>query len=123
MSVSLPDRFARLEQEMPGFLSAAVGHLDRPGELTVHTAGGLSLGEAEAELGAMVAGFAATYEALGGRIDLGSNDELLVSASKGYLLAKVDHRSRRYVAVLLSSSGNIGFLRFQLRGFLRALAT
>ncbi len=122
MSNSILEFFASLEKEMPGFLSAAVGSLDQPGQLTVHTVGGLSLEEGAKELTAMVDGYVRTYAALGGRIDLGSNDELLMSASKGYLLAKVDHRSRRFVAVLLSSSGNIGFLRFRLRGILRDLA-
>lgn|GEM_PF-2063223 len=122
MSTPVSTFFRTLEDEMPGFRSAAVGQLDQPGQLTVHAVGDLSLDEASAELSAMVGGFVGTYAALGGRIDLGSNDELLVSASKGYLLVKVDHRSKRFVAVLLSSSGNIGFLRFRLRAMLRDLA-
>jgi len=114
--------FAQIEREMPGYLSAAIGSLDNSSAMSVHAAGGLSLDEAAAPLVAMVKAYTDTYEALGGRIDMGSNDEVLISASKGYLLIKVDHRSRRFIAVLLSSNGNIGFLRFQLRTWIRKLS-
>lgn len=115
--------FERIEDEIPGYLSAAVGSIRGGGTMAFHAAKGLSLSEGEEPLGRVARAFADLYEALGGRVDMGSNDDLLVTASRGYILVKLDHGSGRFIAVLLSSSGNIGFLRFQIRAYLRDLVS
>lgn len=113
--------FARIREEMPGYLSAASGSIEAGGGFATHHTGALDLGEAKEALQRMVGAYAQTYAALGGRVDLGSNDEVLITASRAYLLIRVDHGSGRFLAVLLSSSGNIGYLRHKMRQWLRDL--
>lgn len=120
--MSVTSLFTQIEQEMPGYLSAAVGSLDAGGAFSSHSAGDLDLGEQPDALRAMLRDYSTLYEGLGGRIDLGSNDEVLISATRSYILAKLDHRANRFVAVLLSSNGNIGYLRFRMRQYLSAAA-
>lgn len=114
--------FESIREEMPGYLSAAIGTVEPGGGLKTHSSGALDLAEGGDALHAMIRGYASTYRSLGGRMDLGSNDEVLISASRAYLLIKVDHGSGRFLAVLLSSSGNIGYLRFKMRAWIRELA-
>lgn len=73
-------------------------------------------------LPALVARYHAVYEGLGGKIDFGGNDELLISASRGYLMIRADHASRQFVGVLLKSSGNLGYLRFRMRNYLKQIS-
>ncbi len=114
--------FARIREEMPGYLAAASGSIESGGSFTTHHTGHLDLAEARDGLVRMISGFAQTYNALGGRVDLGSNDEVLLTASRAYLLIKVDHASGRFLAVLLSSDGNIGYLRYKMRAWIRDAA-
>lgn len=111
--------FETISEEMPGYLAAAAGSLGPGGAWRAHHEGNHDLSEARAPLFAMVSAYAETYTALGGGVDVGANDEVLISASRVYLLIKVDHRARRFLAVLLSSSGNIGYLRFKMRTWIR----
>ncbi len=109
-----------IHTEIPGVTGAAVGSIDA-GSFSAR-AWGTDLVPLRADLVAMVNAWRGAYDALGGPVDFGSNDEILVSASKGYLLVRVHHGSGRFVAVLLSASGNIGYLRFRVREYLRAAA-
>lgn len=117
--MSTNDLFARMREEIPGFTAAAAGSYENDGYATTTTSGKLDLAEVRPALRALVAAFDAVHKGLGGAMELGSNDELLLSASRGYLLIKVNHERRRFVAVLLESSGNIGYLRFRMRDYLR----
>ncbi len=112
--------FRTIEEEIPGYLAAAAGSLDGAG-FSTHSAGDLDLAEGREPFLQMIRSYDALYRAMGGAIDLGSNDEVLITASRVYLLIKVDHGAQRFVAVLLGSSGNIGYLRFRMRDYLRGL--
>lgn len=112
--------FDEMKQELPGYTGALFGGTDG----RVHQASG-SLDEPEVKrhLASLAAAWQGAYEAVGGPVDFGSNDEILVSASKGYVILRVHHASSRFLAVALGPSGNIGYLRFRLRAWLRALTT
>ena len=109
-----------LRAGLPGFQGAALGRLDHPDEVR-WTDAGFDLAEAAEPLLDLLTAWQRAYDALGGRVDVGSEDEVLVSASKGYLLARIDHRTRWFVLVSLGSSGNVGFLRYRLRAVLKRL--
>lgn len=111
--------FKRMEEEMPGYVAAAVGTLEPGGSFASHVAGDLDLAEVRDPLVRMLTSYSELYRGLGGALDFGSGDELLISASRAYLLVKVAHDRKRFVAVLLSSNGNIGYLRFRMREYLR----
>lgn len=110
---------AQIRAEIPGFTAAAAGSLD--GALFTSEGQGELAGSKEMLL-SMLRGYHGTYEKMGGAVDFGSNDEFLISASKGFLLAKVHHEKSRFVVVHLASSGNIGYLRFRMREYLRKVA-
>ena len=111
--------FARIVEEMPGYLAAAAGSL-KPGSIFYsHSSGNIDLADTQDRILKMVQDYVGIYEDLGGAIDFGSNDEILITASHVYLLIKVDHNRQRFIAVLLGSNGNIGYLRFRIRNYLR----
>lgn len=110
--------FDEMREELPGYTGALYGSTDGG----VHEATGtLDDADVRRHLAALASAWHGTYAALGGPVDFGSNDEVLVSASKGYVLLRVHHASGRFLAVALGPSGNIGYLRFRLRNWLRAL--
>lgn len=111
--------FSAMRDALPAFKGAAIGSLDQPEDVVWHDAGA-ALHEGKAEVLALLDRWRAGYEALGGRVDVGSDDEILISASRLYLLARIDHDSGVFVLVALGSQGNIGYLRFLIRGWLRA---
>lgn len=111
--------FASIEEEMPGYLAAAGGSVASEGGFWSHSLGSIDLAEQRDALIRMVQGYVTLYEGLGGAIDLGSNDEILITASRIYLLIKIDHAHKRFLAVSLDSNGNIGYLRFRMREYLR----
>lgn len=111
--------FERIREEIPGAQAAAIGSV-REGTFVTRRWEDHDLGPLERPLRELVRAWTEMYEGLGGPVDFGSNDEVLVSASRGYLLVRVHHASGRFVAVLLSADGNIGYLRFKIRDYLRA---
>ena len=112
----------QVHTEIPGVTAVAFGGV-RGGSFHTQSWGASAAPEGlRTDLEAIVRAWNTAYADLGGPIDFGSNDEILISASKGYLLIKVHHDSGRYVAVILSASGNIGYLRFKMRDYLRAAA-
>lgn len=110
--------FDEMKVELPGYAGAGFGTLDGR---AIHVDGMLAPPEVLKDLAAIAESWARTYDALGGAVDFGSNDEVLISATKGYVILRVHHPSRRFLAVALGASGNIGYLRFRMRGWLRAL--
>lgn len=117
----MDELFSRILEEIPGYLAAAAGSVGGQGGFYSHAKGSIDLAEQRDALVQMVRGYMDAYQGLGGAIDLGSNDELLITASRAYLLIKVDHGQHRFLAVLLNSSGNIGYLRFRMRDYLRQM--
>ena len=113
--------FERMREEIPGFLAAAVGDT---GGGTWRSSGvaGHDLEASREGIRAMAVAWQKVYAELGGRVDFGSHDEVLATATRGYLLVQVDHGSGRFVAVHLDSDGNIGYLRFRLRAWLKELS-
>lgn len=117
-----PDElFSRIAEEMPGYLAAATGSLEAGASFQAHSTGSIDLTEKRESLLQMIRSYDDTYLGLGGSIDLGSNDEILITASRVYLLIKVDHDQQQFLAVMLAASGNIGYLRFRMRDYLRQL--
>lgn len=110
--------FESMKVELPGYAGSAYGSLE--GRL-LHSDGSLAPPEVFAGLAALATAWTRTYEALGGPVDFGSNDEVLVSATKGYVIVRVHPASRRFLAVALGAGGNVGYLRFRMRAWLRAL--
>lgn len=106
--------FALIRDEIPGYAGAAFGPLD--GTLEID---GAELGEVAEDLLLIARSWHKTWRDLGGAVDFGSNDDVLVSASKGYLLFKVSHEKQRFLVVRLRADGNIGYLRFRMREYLR----
>lgn len=115
------DWLETVHAEIPGATSVAVGAVDG-GLFVSRVWGGTDPAALRVDLEAIVRGWRSAWGHLGGAIDFGSNDEILISASKGYLLLRVHHDKGRYVAVTLSASGNIGYLRFRMRDYLRSAA-
>ena len=113
--------FERMREEIPGFLAAAVG--DTGGGMWRSAgAAGHDLEASREGIRAMALAWQKVYAELGGRVDFGAHDELLATATRGYLLVQLDHGSGRFVAVHLDSDGNIGYLRFRLRAWLKELS-
>ena len=119
----MDELFSRIVEEIPGYLAAAAGSIEAGGQFYSHAVGAINLAEKREALAKMMQYYLDAYEGHGGAIDLGSNDEILITASRVYLLIKIDHGKQRFVAVLLSSSGNIGYLRFRIRDYLRQVST
>lgn len=112
--------FERIQLETPGYAAAAIGSLDGR-EFMSHTVTGFDLGGVRTALVSLARSSGEVWEGLGGAMDFGSNDELLFSASRGFLLVRIDHPTGRFLAVMLESSGNIGYLRLNMRTWLRLL--
>lgn len=110
--------FALIQEEIPGYAGAVVGNLDGTG-YTCHSIDDMGFASLNMLIPTLVRTYSEVYEGLGGAIDFGSNDELLLSATKGYLLFKVNREKKRFVGVLLKSSGNLGYLRFRMRHYIR----
>ncbi|MEQ1568103.1 MAG: hypothetical protein ABMA64_20860 [Myxococcota bacterium] len=110
--------FDSIRDEIPGVIAAVVGSV-RGGPLAVRRWGAIEPAAVEQPLRQLVSSWHQMYEGLGGPVDFGSNDEVLISASRGYVLIKVHHGSGTFVGVFLSADGNIGYLRFRLREYLR----
>lgn len=107
-----------LRSGLPAFVGAALGRLDDPDGIR-WIDGDAALQDAAQPLITMLEAWQQAYSALGGRVDVGSEDEVLISASRLYLLARVDHRTRHFVLVGLGSEGNVAYLRYRLRGLLK----
>jgi predicted regulator of Ras-like GTPase activity (Roadblock/LC7/MglB family) len=110
--------FAQIQEEIPGYAGTVVGNLDGSGYAS-HSVGDQDLAALKQAIPQMLRTYHEVYEGLGGPIDFGSNDELLMSATRGYLLVKVNHEKKRFVGVLLKSSGNLGYLRFRMRNYIK----
>lgn len=107
--------FTLIRDEIPGYAGAAFGTFEAGGLET----DGKELEDVSADLQGIARSWHQTWKDLGGAVDFGSNDELLVSASKAYLLFKLNHEKGRFVVVRLRADGNIGYLRFRMRDYLR----
>lgn len=110
--------FEQIRDEIPGAVAGIVGSVDG-GRFQSRSWGGLDPATVEGPVRALVKAWHEVYEGLGGAVDFGSNDEVLMSATRGYLLVRLHHGSGRFVGVLLSADGNIGYLRFRMRDYLR----
>ncbi|MCP4409952.1 MAG: hypothetical protein GY807_19840 [Gammaproteobacteria bacterium] len=117
--MEMDELFSLMVEEMPGYLAASVGSYGEGSGFFSHSTGTPDLGNKRDALVKMIRDYVEIYEGLGGVIDFGSNDEILITASRVYLLIKIDHNQQRFVAVLLSSNGNIGYLRFRIREYLK----
>lgn len=111
--------FEQIREEIPGAIAAAVGSVEAGKPFTAKAWGSVDPATVERPLRELLASWHAMYSGLGGAVDFGSNDEVLISASRGYVLARIHHDSGRFVAVFLSADGNVGYLRFRLRDYLR----
>jgi predicted regulator of Ras-like GTPase activity (Roadblock/LC7/MglB family) len=116
--VASPSLFEQIRDEIPGATAAVVGSIGGGG-LQSEAWGALDPNPVSAHLRGLVEAWDQCYRDLGGAVDFGSNDEVLISASRGYLLIKVHHDSGKFVGVFLSADGNIGYLRFRMRDYLR----
>ena len=116
--MSIDGLFAQIQEEIPGYAGAVVGNLDGSG-YNAHTSADYDLASLNRAIPQLLRSYTEVYEGLGGPIDFGSNDELLISATRGYLLVKISHEKKRFVGVLLKSSGNLGYLRFRMRHYIR----
>ncbi len=114
-------RFSELREVMPGYRAAAVGRLDDQLFVADEQAP-RSLAGMRGALLELARGQRAVYDELGGVLDFGAADELLMSANRGYLLLKIHHASGVWVAVWLGAEGNIGYLRVWMRRFLAEIA-
>lgn len=120
-SRTMPDLFDQIRAEIPGYLGAAYGTIDGS-NFQSHTTGELDLAHIRGPLAGLMTAWHQSYEGLGGAVDFGSNDEVLMSASRGFILVRMNHSKKRFVAVALKASGNLGYLRFRLRGWLKIIA-
>ena len=111
--------FDQIQGEIPGYAAAAIGTLSGARYFS-HAMPGFDLESVRPALLAQLQACHNLYEGLGGPVDFGSNDEVLMAATKGYLLCRMNHEKKTFVAVLLKASGNIGYLRFKMRDYLRA---
>lgn len=109
--------FAMVKDEIPGYNGAAFGTLDGSG----FEADGADMPSVGADLASIARSWHQTWRDLGGAVDFGSNDDVLISATKGYLLIKVNHDKQTFLAVALKANGNIGYLRFRMRDYLRRI--
>jgi hypothetical protein len=112
--------FSAMQAELPGYEAAAIGKLQ--GGVQFHREGRHGLDDLGPALTELIQAHHKAYEGLGGRVDFGSDDELLLSASRGSLVVRLDHQKGAFIAVQLGSSGNLGYLRYRMRGWLKALA-
>lgn len=110
--------FEQIQGEIPGYAAAAIGNL-KTGRFVSHGLPGFDLLPLREVLLGQLSASDSLYEGLGGTIDFGSNDEVLLAASKGYLLARIQHDRKSFVVVQLKASGNLGYLRFKMRDYLR----
>lgn len=113
--------FEQIAQEIPGYHGSVAGSFDGAMYVT-HGAGAAELSASRDSLLGLVRAWGSAYPGLGGVVDFGSNDEILISASKGFLLLRLHHDKQRFVAVHLAASGNVGYLRFRMREYLRRVA-
>ncbi|MEQ1506241.1 MAG: hypothetical protein ABMB14_28680 [Myxococcota bacterium] len=120
-TATTPQTLDRIHRELPGYQAAISGPLDED-RFEVHGIPGHDLAPLAPTLRALALQWSVLYDGLGGAYDFGSNDEVLISASRGFVLLRVDHPRRRYLAVQISSSGNVGYLRFRMRQWLKELA-
>lgn len=109
--------FAMIKDEIPGYNGAAFGALDGSG----YEADGADMNAVSGDLCSIARSWHQTWKDLGGAVDFGSNDDVLVSATKGYLLVKVNHDKQTFLVVALKANGNIGYLRFRMRDYLRRI--
>lgn len=107
--------FALVKTEIPGYNGLSMGNLDGTG----YEADACDLAHVGGHISALARAWHLAWTDLGSAVDFGSNDDLLVSASKGYILIKVAHDRQRFIAVALHADGNIGYLRFRMREYLR----
>ncbi len=108
---------ARIPAEIPGHEASLAATFD--GELLgVETEGSLDLGGRLEQYAALVRAHHEAYEALGGIISMGGNDEILITTTKHYILIRPHHGKRVFLAVAIASSGNIGYLRLKMKRYL-----
>ncbi|MBN2800740.1 MAG: hypothetical protein JXX28_16485 [Deltaproteobacteria bacterium] len=116
--MGLGNLLQQLHLEIPGYQGAAAGSIEG-GFFESHSMGDVDPQDFKSTLVSVAKQYHNLYEELGGPVDFGSNDEVLISASRGYVLVKMHHASGRFMAVFLASSGNIGYLRFRIRTYMR----
>ncbi len=112
--------FEQFAAEIPGYEAAVAVRFDGT-ILGAHTAGSLDLEPQAGRLAAMAREYHESYEALGGIIVMGGNDEILVTTSKHSLLLRPDHGRGIALAIAIASSGNIGYLRLKTKRYLAEL--
>jgi predicted regulator of Ras-like GTPase activity (Roadblock/LC7/MglB family) len=115
--VAIENVFARFSEEIPGYEAAVAAQLDGT-VLAAHAGGSLDLPAQAGRLAAMASAYHEAYEGLGGIIEMGGNDEILVTTTKHYILIRPDHGRGVFLAIAIASSGNIGFLRLKMKRYL-----
>ncbi len=115
--MSYESLFVRLPEEIPGYEAAVVARLDGT-LLGSHSAGTLDLASRTADFVAMARSYHEAWEALGGVISMGGNDEILVTTTKHYILLRPHHGKGVFLAVAIASSGNLGYLRLKMKRYL-----
>ena len=109
--------FSRLPEEVPGYEAAVAARFDGT-VLGGHGGETLDLPAQAGRLAAMAQAYHQAYEALGGIISMGGNDEILVTTTKHYILLRPDHGRGLFLAIAIASSGNIGYLRLKMKRYL-----
>jgi len=115
--MNLEALFARMPEEIPGYEAALAGRFDGT-ILGSHTAASLDLASRSGDFVAMARGYHEAWEAFGGVITMGGNDEILVTTTKHYILLRPHHGKGIFLAVAIASSGNIGYLRLKMKRYL-----
>ncbi len=112
---------SRIADEIPGFEALLAGGFDGS-VLGSHAAGPVDLGARAAEFAAMARAYHEAYEAMGGILTMGGNDEILVTTTKHYILVRPHHGKGFFLAVAIASSGNVGYLRLKMKRYLDEIA-
>ncbi|NOZ93365.1 MAG: hypothetical protein GXP47_01330 [Acidobacteria bacterium] len=115
--MDLQSLFARLPEEIPGYEAALAARFDGT-MLGSHTLGSLDLAGRLGDFVAMARSYHEAWEAFGGIIAMGGNDEILVTTTKHYILLRPHHGKGVFLAVAIASSGNIGYLRLKMKRYL-----
>jgi len=108
---------SRIPAEIPGYEASLAATFDGA-VLGSGSEGAVDLGAQAERYAAMVLAHHEAYEALGGIISMGGNDEILITTTKHYILIRPHHGKRIFLAVAIASSGNVGYLRLKMKRYL-----
>ena len=108
---------SRIPNEIPGYEAALAATFDGT-LLGADGSGTLDLGGQIERFSAIARAHHEAYEALGGIITMGGNDEILVTTTKHYILIRPHHGRKLFLAVAIASSGNVGYLRLKMKRYM-----